>query len=84
MTEILLVVLALAMALAFLRLVRGPSLADRVVALDVVATAAVAVLIVRAVDHDQPVLLDVAVALALITFVGTVAFASYVERRARR
>jgi multicomponent Na+:H+ antiporter subunit F len=73
---------AVAMLLALVRVVRGPSLADRVIALDVVATAAIGVLITAAIRHDQPVLLDVAMVLALIALVSTVAFASYLQRRA--
>lgn len=83
MIEIIFIALALAMLLSFARLLVGPTVADRVVALDLIATAAVGMLTVRAVTHDEPVFLDIAVVLALITFVGTVAFASFVERRAR-
>lgn len=73
-------VLAVAMALAFVRLVRGPSLADRVVALDLVALAGAAVMTASGIAFDQPGFLDVALLMALIGFVGTAAFASYIER----
>ena len=79
----LLGLLALAMVLAFVRLVRGPSRPDRVVALDLMAAIGVALCGVYAVVHDQPVFLDVAIVMALITFVGTVAFARYLEARRR-
>ena len=75
--------LLLALFLAFARLVRGPSLPDRVVALDLIAVIRAAFLAVYAVDSRQPVFLDAAIVLGLITFLGTVAFARYVERRAR-
>jgi multicomponent Na+:H+ antiporter subunit F len=80
----LLALLALAMVLAFIRLARGPSLPDRVVALDLITAIGVAVCAVYAVTHRQAVFLDVAVVLALISFVGTVAFARYLEVRGRR
>lgn len=80
------VTLALAMAtvalfLAFFRLVRGPSLPDRVVALDLIGTLAVGIIAAYDIATDQPVLLDAATVVALVAFLGTVAFARYVERK---
>lgn len=75
--------LAAALFLAFLRLARGPSLPDRVVALDLIAVIVVGVIAAYAIDVDQRVFLDAALVVGLIGFLGTVAFASYVERRAR-
>jgi multicomponent Na+:H+ antiporter subunit F len=74
--------LSVAIVLAFVRFVRGPSLPDRVVALDLIATLGMGVIAVYAIATDQPVFLDVAIVLALISFLGTVAFAYYIERRA--
>ena len=76
-------ILIVALFLAFARLVRGPSLPDRVVALDLIAVTTAAFIAVYAIDSGQPVFLDAAIVLGLITFLGTVAFAQYVERRAR-
>lgn len=74
--------LSVAIALAFVRLWRGPSLPDRVVALDLLATLGMGVVAVYAIATDQPVFLDVAIVLALISFLGTVACAYYLERKA--
>lgn len=74
--------LGIAMFITMGRLVRGPSLPDRVVALDLIAALVVAVICTYAIGTEQKVFLDVAIVLALITFLGTVAFAQYVERRA--
>lgn len=74
-------VLAGSMILAFLRLMRGPALADRVVALDLAATAGTGLLISFAVMYAQPVFLDAAMALAAITFIGTIAVAVHIERK---
>lgn len=79
--EIVLGLIALAALLGFVRLLRGPSLPDRVVAFDLLATLAVGISAVYSMAHDQPVFLDVAVVIALISFVGTVAFARYIEER---
>jgi multicomponent Na+:H+ antiporter subunit F len=71
----------LAMFLAFARLVRGPSLPDRVVALDLIGVIAVGIIAAYNILTEQPILLDAATVVALVAFLGTVAFARYVERR---
>lgn len=79
-------VLAASMGIAFVRLVRGPSLADRVTALDLIALIGVAAMAAAALAYDDPWFLDVGLLLALIGFVGTAAFAHYiatVEERPR-
>jgi multicomponent Na+:H+ antiporter subunit F len=82
--DMMLAALGVPLLFGFVRLVRGPSLPDRVVALDFMTAVAVAASGVWAMATDNPVFLDVAMVLALITFVGTVAFARYLERRGRR
>ena len=69
-----------AAALTTVRLLRGPSLPDRAVALDLLAVIVIAVLAAFAVAVEQPVYVDLILAVGLIAFLGTVAFASYVER----
>lgn len=78
---VILPLLFAAMLLTFLRLMRGPTLADRVVALDMMGTLGIGIIATFAVGTSQPVLLDVAVVVALILFLGTIAFAYYLERR---
>jgi multicomponent Na+:H+ antiporter subunit F len=78
--NVALFVMGLALLLALFRLVRGPSLPDRVVALDLTAILAVSVISLYAIATDQPALFDAALVLALIVFLGTVTFARYLER----
>ena len=73
--------LSFAVVLSFIRLVKGPSLPDRVVALNTLTTVALALISVYAIWRDRQVFLDVAILVALITFLGTVAFARYLEKR---
>jgi multicomponent Na+:H+ antiporter subunit F len=75
--------LGVALFLAFLRLVRGPTLPDRVVALDLIAVLTVALIALYAIATNERILLDTAIVLALISFLGTVALARYLERRAQ-
>jgi multicomponent Na+:H+ antiporter subunit F len=72
--------LGLALALAFVRLVRGPDLPDRVVALDLMTALVMGMIAAYGIGAGQPVFLDVAIVLALVSFVATVAFAAYLER----
>ena len=74
----------MAVVLAFLRLARGPSLPDRVVALDLMTILAVAFSALFSINSDKPAFLDVAIALALVAFLATVAFARFAERRVAR
>ncbi len=76
-------VLAGAMILTTARLLWGPTLPDRVVALDLLAYFVAGAIAAYAIATGRPVLVDVAVVLALILFVGTAAFALYVARRGR-
>ena len=76
---IALTLLMLTVALSFFRLRQGPSLPDRVVALDLLTTVGIAVTAVYAMVMDQPSIMDVATVLALISFLGTIAFAYYVD-----
>lgn len=75
------VVLIISGALSLFRLLRGPTLLDRVVALDLLAVLVVSMLTVIAIQTDQPALIDVALAFALVGFVGTIAFAHFIEER---
>jgi multicomponent Na+:H+ antiporter subunit F len=75
--------IGLALLLVLVRLGRGPSLSDRVIALDLMAVLAVGLIAIIALETDQPIFLDAAIVLALVAFLGTVAFARYLERRAQ-
>lgn len=72
--------LCLAMSLAIIRLLRGPSAADRIIALDLLAIIIVGFISSLSVIYDQPIYLDVATSLTVIAFIGTVAFSRLLLR----
>ena len=72
--------LSLAMILAGMRIVRGPHVADRVVALDMLSLLGVAAAGLAAVATDSVAFVDVALGVALVGFLATVAFAAFIER----
>lgn len=74
---------ALALALGFVRLLKGPTLADRVVALDLVTMLLVVALTLFAMWSGEAAYLDAALPLALVAFLATVAFARYIDRSPR-
>jgi multicomponent Na+:H+ antiporter subunit F len=76
--------LAAAAALALLRVVRGPTLPDRVVALDLLGVIVVGFIVVYTALSGEKAFLDAALVVALVSFIGTVAYARYVEREGGR
>jgi multicomponent Na+:H+ antiporter subunit F len=83
-TELTLVLLMLAILISFIRLMIGPDPADRIVALDLISILIVGFLAAFSIYTDEKSFLDVAIAYALIAFLGTVALARYRERLAKK
>jgi multicomponent Na+:H+ antiporter subunit F len=76
--------LTVSLFLGFYRLLKGPGLPDRVVALELIATLTVGSIAAYDIATNQPILLDAATVLALIAFVGAIAFGRYIEKGASR
>lgn len=79
-TQFALVTLALALLSAVVRLMKGPSLPDRVVAMDLIGVLVVGLIVVLAASTGVRATLDGAMVIALVAFVATVAYGTYVER----
>ena len=79
-TPIALGILGVALLMTVVRLVKGPSLPDRVVAMDLLGVLVVGFIVVLAGSTGVRATLDAAIVIALIGFVATVAYATYVER----
>jgi len=75
--------LALAIAITFVRLVIGPTMVNRVVALDLMAILIVGMMAFEAVRSGEHALLDVAVVVGITAFIGTAAFAVLIDRDSR-
>jgi multicomponent Na+:H+ antiporter subunit F len=80
-TAIALVLLTIAMGLTVVRLVRGPTLADRILALDLLTTLAIGYIATFAVRTGFALYLDIAIAIGLVGFLSTIAFARYLLKR---
>lgn len=70
-------VLAGLILLAMVRLIRGPTSANRVVAMDAINTLVVAIMIVLSVVFKQVIFIDVAIVYALLSYVGVLFIAKY-------
>ena len=79
-THVTLVTLGLALLVTFIRLVRGPTLPDRIVATDLLGVLVVGLIVVLAGSTRVRATFDAAIVIALIGFLGTIGYATYVER----
>ena len=79
-SQLSLVTLGVALLIAFIRLVKGPTLPDRIVAMDLFGMLVVGLIVVLAGSSQVRATLDAAIVIALVGFLATVAYATYVER----
>ena len=78
--QITLVTLGVALLISFIRIVKGPTLPDRIVAMDLFGVLVVGLIVVLAGWTRVRETLDAAIVIALVGFLGTIAYATYVER----
>lgn len=74
-------IVGLAMMLALWRLLRGPTLPDRILALDTLSVTAIAELMLFGMHLDSPIYFEAALVIAMLGFGSTVVLSKYVLRR---
>lgn len=74
------VLVGLAFAMSFARLLMGPDVTDRVLALDTLYINAIALLVLLGIQLASPLYFEAALLIALMGFVGTVALSKYLLR----
>jgi multicomponent Na+:H+ antiporter subunit F len=77
---IFLSIVGLGITLCLLRMLKGPTAGDRAVAVDTMATITTALLVLLAFIFERYVYLDVALVYAVLTFIGSVAIARFLEK----
>ncbi|BDA85986.1 hypothetical protein Sa4125_35280 [Aureimonas sp. SA4125] len=82
-TDIALALLAFALVLTAIRIIRGPSLPDRVLGLDLMTSIGAGVIVVVGIDSGFTLYVDIAIALGLVGFLATIAFARFIRAHAR-
>ncbi len=80
MSLVLLSIIGVGILLCLLRMLKGPTTVDRAVAVDTTATVTTALLVLLGFFFQRYVYLDVALVYAVLTFIGAVAIARYLER----
>ncbi len=76
--DICLIALAISVALCLIRLVRGPSLLDRALALDTIAINLIAIIVMLSIRYATMAYYDAVLVIAVLGFLGTVAVAKYI------
>lgn len=79
--DLVYLLLSLSLLLAFVRLASGPSLPDRVVALELIASIVVGMIGVHAIDTGVSAYLDIAIVLAITAFLAAIGFARFIQVR---
>lgn len=77
---IALAILLLAMLMMLYRVVKGPTTADRVIALDSIGIALISVVALLSILLDTTLYFEVILLLSILAFIGTVAFSKFLER----
>lgn len=77
---VILPVLSLSILLVFYRFFKGPTISDRVVAVDLLVTIGIGIIAVYSILSHQSTFLDIALILALIGFLATVAYSFYIQK----
>jgi len=77
---IFLIIIGIAIFLCLLRMLKGPTAADRAVALDTLSTVTAALLVLMGYIFKRYIYLDVSLVYAVLTFVGSVAIARFLEK----
>lgn len=79
-----LIVIMVSILICFVRMLIGPDLSDRILALDLTANLIISFIAVYSLYKHEQVYVDVILALALIVFLTTVAFANFMQKQSYR
>jgi len=75
-------ILLLAFVFALIRLFRGPESSDRIVALDLIASLVMGFILLYSLLTNREVYFDVAIVIAMISFIGTIGISIYLRKKA--
>lgn len=79
--SISLIILTISFFIISIRIIRGPTLPDRVLALDMLVAVGIGFIAAIAIRTGYYLYIDVAISLALVSFLATIAFARYILHR---
>ena len=73
--------LLLSFLLAFLRLLKGPKMSDRIVAMDLIASVTMAFILTYSIGVKKEIYFDIVIVISLVSFIGTVAVSTYLKQK---
>ena len=77
MYEYIIYLLAIAAVICIVRFLKGPTLPDKVIALDTMSSLVIGIIVILSIYFGNQLLLDVAIAYAILTFIGNLAISKY-------
>ncbi|WP_083634490.1 monovalent cation/H+ antiporter complex subunit F [Saccharicrinis aurantiacus] len=75
------VFLLAALLLAFIRLIKGPTMHDRIVAMDFMASITMGFVLIYSIAINKGMYVDIAIIISLISFIGTVAISTFLKHK---
>lgn len=79
--DIFLFILILLSFFCLFRIIRGPSIADRMVAIDIFGILVVGICALMVIKTERKFLIDIAITWAILSFIGTITLAKYLSRK---
>lgn len=73
--------LLIALLLALVRLIKGPSTNDRIASMDLIASIIIGFILVYSVVTKNAIYIDIVIIISLISFIGTVAISTYLKQK---
>lgn len=73
--------LLLALILALVRLIKGPSINDRIASMDLIASIVIGFILVYSVVINKAMYIDIVIVISLISFIGTIAISTYLKQK---
>lgn len=71
----------LAFALSFIRVIKGPTVSDRIVAMDLISSITIGFILVYSMLIDNAMYFDIVIIISLVSFIGTVAISTYLKQK---
>lgn len=81
MYEYIVYLLAIAAVLCMVRFVKGPTVPDRVIAIDAMNSLVIGIIVMLSLYFGNPLFLDIAIVYAILTFIGNLAISKYLMGR---
>ncbi|MBN2611658.1 MAG: hypothetical protein JXB00_08885 [Bacteroidales bacterium] len=70
-----------AMCFTFYRLIKGPDTSNRIAAMDLMASVTMGIILVYSILINQALYFDIAIIISLVSFIGTIAIATYIKHK---